>query len=568
MAIALSDRYLAFLARGVKSPNTVIEVALDSGPVRWGFHRQNIAGQTEVYLADGTYYADGSVSASGDNDLVPFNIRPILSTVSALQNKLDPKTGYSTRGQVSFTIVGRDNFKPLIRDEYLKNRRVTVRDGFLGLPYADYPATFTGKIVDWNRKGDELTITAQDDLVDASKKLPVENAAKTQTLDYRNTNPADIMTNLLLTQLGMAAGLVNSTQFGTERDTWLSGWKFDRVLTEPVAANELLNELQQETNSFVFHDGEKVNFKVFAPPLPGQTVEVYTDEKDILHGSLSCKSGYKDAFYNRVVVYYDYDESGSDGEPNFESAVIAADSASQGSGEWDEVSSKVIKSKWMRSYTFTQPSNITGAVIYHASRNNGAGTGTLAYTASTQSLTWTPQGGGVGEAVKVTQDGKYQVFGADRTKWVRVVIIFASLPVGNQSDAITLTALSGANHAAALAGKILNRYRDPASIVSFDVDISKAGYGGVLIKPTDLKDLTTDEASEHGDLTWTAERVMLTSVRPDMGKGVVHLEAIETRQYRRYGFIAPAGYPDYGSATDAQKEYAYIRDAAPQYHIW
>ena len=45
--------------------------------------------------------------------------------------------------------------------------------------------------------------------------------------------------------------------------------------------------------------------------------------------------------------------------------------------------------------------------------------------------------------------------------------------------------------------------------------------------------------------------------------------------YRRYGFIASAGHPDYGSATAAEKLYAFIGDASNEvgagddgYYIW
>ena len=149
--------------------------------------------------------------------------------------------------------------------------------------------------------------------------------------------------------------------------------------------------------------------------------------------------------------------------------------------------------------------------------------------------------------------------------YIRVVVTYASLAGTNESDTITITALNGEGYATTLANKLLSRYRDPASIVSFDVGIRKAGYGGVFIKPTDFKDLTTDEAGEKGDLTWTAERVMLTSVRPDMGKGVIHLEALEARQYRRPAFISPASHTaDYDAATAAQKEYAFIGNASNQ----
>lgn len=310
MAITLTAAYLAELKKGTNTPNVILDVALDSGTLKWGY------------------------STGGFSDVLP-----ILKAVGSLQNKLDPKGGYATRGEISVVITGRDNFKDLIKDDYLKNRRVTRKDGFVvsGFQYSDYAATYSGKIIDWSRKGDQLTLVIADDMVDTAVKIPTENSTKTQYLDYTNSgagmNPVDIMTDILLTQLGIASGYVDSAQFTSERDLWLNSWKFSRVITEPRAAKQYLNELQAETNSFIVHDGEKISYKVFAPPMPGTSVEGWDDASNIIVDSFSQKSGYRDHFFNRIVFYYDFDESGSDKEENFEAAVIAVDSASQGSGE-------------------------------------------------------------------------------------------------------------------------------------------------------------------------------------------------------------------------------------------
>ena len=536
MAITLTSAFLAELKKNTNAPNVILEVALDSGTIKWG------------------------ATAGGFSDVLP-----ILKSVGSLQNKLDPKTGYSTRGQISVVITGRDNFKDLIKDEYLKNRRVTRKDGFVaaGFEYSDYAATFTGKVIDWSRKGDELTLVIGDDLqTEGTKKLPVENATKTQYLDYRNTNPVDIIQDILKTQLGISASHVDDTQFDGEQSTWLSGWAFDRVLTGPQQANKLLNELQTETNSFIVHDGEKISFKHFAPPMPGQTVEEWNDDNHILDKTFTQKSGYKDRFFNRVIVYYDYDESGSGKSLNYETAYIATDSSSQSSAEWDETKTKTIKSKWIRSYTYTQPSNITGVTIYHVSVSNGTGGGLLSYNQSTNALTWAAPGGGVGDAVTLDKDGSYQVFDVNKNKWVRVVVDVSALPGSNQNDTVTISALAGASYAAYLANKILARYRDPSAQVGFSIDLNNVAYDSEFIKPTDLKDLTTDEALGKGKDTWNSEPIMLTSVRPDFAGGKVQVEAMQTRMYLKYGFIAPASQPDWDSASDAEKEYAYIGDAS------
>ncbi len=544
MAITLSANYLAELTKGENKPDSILLVELDSGDVKWGFASDN-----------------------GFSDVLP-----IIKSVSSLQNKIDTKKAVSTRGSISFVITGRDNFKDLVKDEYLKNRRVTRKDGFIasGFAYSDYASTFTGLISELSRKGDELTVTVTDDLAEAQKKIPVANATKTQSIDYTNggagMNPVDIMQNIIKTQLGISASVVDDTKFDSEQATWLNGWLFSRVLTEPKEANKYFNELMIETNSFIIHDGEKISYKVFAPPVPGTSPEVWTDNDNILADSLSMKFGYSDHFFNRVDFLYDYDESGSDNDENYESIVIDNDTASQGSGQWNEIKTKTVKAKWIRSFTFAQPTNVTGVVIYHTSVNNGAGNGTLTFTfdgGGEHTLKWTPPGATIGEAVTISKDGKFQVFGADKTKSIRVVVTNGSLAGSSQTDTdITITALNGASYATSIARKILSRYRDPVATVSFEVDINNVAHNSEFIKPTDFKDLTTDEAADKGENTWTLNRMMITSMRPDFARGRVKVEAIETHMVRQYAFIGHAGRPDWDSATDADKEHAYIGDAA------
>lgn len=533
MAITLTTAYLAELRKGVNSPNVILELALDSGTLKFGYH------------------------SGGFPD-----VQPILKSVSSLQNKLDTKSGFATLGQVTFVITGRDNFRSLVKDNFLKNRRVTRKDGFAGLAYSDYAATFTGTILDWSRKGDELTITIADEAIKTTKKIPVENSTKTQKLDYRNTNPVDIMQDILKTQLGISTGFVDDTQFDSEQSLWISSWVFDRVLTSPKEAVKYLSELQQETNSFIVHDGEKITFKVFSPPVPGQAPDEWTDAEHVLSGSLSQKSGYKDGFFNRVIVYYDYDESGSDKEENFAAAVIAVDAASQSTAEWNEVKTKTIKSKWIRTLTYSAVSNITGVTLYNVSTANGLGAGTLAFNQVDNTLTWTAPGGTAGETVTLSKDGKFQVFDTDKTKYVRVIVETANLPVSSQNDTIAITALEGTDLAASLASQLLRRYRYPVSTVSFSVDINSVSKNGNYLKPTDIVDLTTDEASEKGEGAWDKTRLMITSLRPDFAGAKVKVEAIDTGMVKRYGFIAPAGYPDYGAATIGQRERAFIGRAS------
>ncbi len=539
----VTERFLEELRRGENRPNVVLELRLKGGTRFFGLH----GGRPGVihYYADGSYRADADIFAVG-SDTLHF-INPVLKSVSSLQNRIDPSKGFATRGELKAVISGRENFRSLISGEFLKNTPVVRKDGFMapGFTYADYTETFSGVISNWSRKGDELTLTIADTLADVGRlKLPVSQASGAQWLDYSRKHPVEIMKDLLVNRLGLDASTVDTLRFDKEGSLWLNGWSFNRVLTEPLEANRILNELQIETNSFIVHDGLRVNFKVFAPPVPGTVVEEWRDDTHIIENSFTQESGYRDKFFNRIVVYFDHKGHGDD-TGSFESAVIAADVASQDPSEWNEVSTKIIKSKWIRSLAQTQPVAITGAVISHVSKSNGAGSGVLAFTfdaGGSHSFQWTAPGDSAGSSVKVSSSGKYTLYSADTSRWVRIVVDYAGLPAQGASDTITIMPLNGLGMASQLAQKLLNRYRDPVSTISFEMDINNMVYGGDFIRPGDFKDITTDDASELGSSSWTKERVMITRVRPDMSRHRVRVEAVETKMYRRYGFVAPAGH--------------------------
>ena len=311
--------FLAELKKGVNTPNVIVEIALDGGTKKIGLH---VGGLTDVI--------------------------PALGKVPSLQNKIDTNKGFATRGKTTFTIMGRDNFKSMIATEYLKNRSVLFKQGFVvdGYAYADYFTYHRGIISDWSRNGEELTISVTDDLAAKGKikiPVPVDATLLTTLKSYQNTNPVDIILDIVKNQLGVPAAQVDTTNMEAERDDWIPSLMFERVLTEPREGNKYLNELQIEAGLFVFHNGEKVDLKIFAPKKPGQTLDIFTDDNTILRNSLQQQSGYPHHFHNRVIVYSDYDESGGDNISNYEYAAATNDAVSAGSGVWDEVSIKIIK---------------------------------------------------------------------------------------------------------------------------------------------------------------------------------------------------------------------------------
>jgi hypothetical protein len=543
MAITLTSAFLRELRKGNNRPTTIFEVTLDSGVRKFG-------------TGQGNGFSD---------------VEGVVVRHSTMQNKLDTQKGWSTRGRISFTISGKTLVQKLINSEYLKNRRVIRYDGFIadGFAYSDYAPSFDGKIVKWELDNNELKIFAVDDMYDCGQKIPAIAAGSNPdpaTVDYRNTNILDVVLDLLKDKAGIDPGKVDTTGIEAERDLWFAGRIIDRRLHKSEKIDKLINELQLIGNFFVLHDGEKITVKSFNPPLPGQTVEKWTDTVNLKEDSISCESGYESLFYNRIEVHFDYDESGDD-EPfiNFESAVVAIDSDSI--TQWGEEKTLEIKDRWTKSRTYTYTSNITGIVVYHVSKNNPAGstTGLITYNSTNETLQYTAPGGTIGEAVKVTKNGEYKILDSDATKSIRVVVTYGDLPVGNETDALTVTALGGLNHSIALAQNLLSRFRDPSVKVTAKVGINDVAYNSTFIKPTDLRDITTREVSEKGDLDWTDERCMLTSVRPNFGTMEIDVEFIETKFYLQYGFISPPGHTnDWDSASASEQEYAFVGDGSNQ----
>ncbi|MCK5344098.1 MAG: hypothetical protein KAR20_11880, partial [Candidatus Heimdallarchaeota archaeon] len=398
MPITFSANYLAEIRKLKNVPDIIALIELDSGDVKFGLHNQYV----------------GVTSA--------------LSNPSSFQNKIEPEKGYSTLGKFNFTIIGRENFKSLIKDEYLKNRRVTKYEGFVadGFVFGDYAKTYTGIISNWKREGDKLIISVADDMQPTTESTPEENETKTQYLDYSATNPVDIMTDLITTQASVDSGRVGLSQFTSERDLWLPGWEFQRILVEPEKIKDLLNELQESTNSFIVHDGELISYKVFSPLLPGQTVLELRDQHEILNDSMKQDSGYLELFHNRIVVYFDYDESGDDEEKNFDSIYDVTNADSQDPSQWDESRTKRIYSRWIKSFTFDQPSNITGLVLYHVSKSNGLTAGKVGHeikwNATNKTLTWTSPDGTEGITEIVEAEGRFDLYDANTRKFVRVIV--------------------------------------------------------------------------------------------------------------------------------------------------
>ena len=142
--MALSTKYLRELKeQGLKSRNIIVEIN---------------ANLTQ-FLADGTHIADGSITAVGSTGAAIkigqahggfSDVHAALKTVTSNQNTLDLKKGYSSRGNISFTIDSEEIVPGLIANNFLRNVDVIFKEGFIAddFEYSDYNIYFKGRIID------------------------------------------------------------------------------------------------------------------------------------------------------------------------------------------------------------------------------------------------------------------------------------------------------------------------------------------------------------------------------------------------------------------------------------
>jgi hypothetical protein len=99
----------------------------------------------------------------------------------------------------------------------------------------------------------------------------------------------------------------------------------------------------------------------------------------------------------------------------------------------------ILSSQRIYSKSATGISNITGVTVDDAP-GSANGAGTLAWDDAEELMTWTPNGGTAGEPVLVTEDGRYAIPGS--TGYLCITVDYSELPGSNQSDTITVGALS------------------------------------------------------------------------------------------------------------------------------
>ncbi len=176
----------------------------------------------------------------------------------------------------------------------------------------------------------------------------------------------------------------------------------------------------------------------------------------------------------------------------------------------------------------SQPVNVTGVTVHHASADCTAGAGTLNFTSSGTTLTWTPQGGAAGTPVNVGAGGSFTLEGDGGGESVRITVVAGELPVGNASD----TTINVSATLKAHAFPINTTLRPSALIEAQHSDITKY-YRTLGLKLGELGwDVLANDQNIRGSVMGAVETVEATAfdgsptalqpVRACSGKGRIY----------------------------------------------
>ena len=186
-------------------------------------------------------------------------------------------------------------------------------------------------------------------------------------------NAFDIMKTILLTDCGIAAGYVNSTEFDAQRDDNAGDVEVDlsAIISEPVKAEELYFELVDLMNckSWVAED-LKITIRRNLPNRPGRNYITLTDTSNIIFNSPKVDLN-QDSRVSRVSLYWDRTTIGKNDEPaDFARLDLAVDADAECVSEYNEIAEKEIFCRWlfpendteenMATFTKNHPSRLVG----------------------------------------------------------------------------------------------------------------------------------------------------------------------------------------------------------------
>jgi hypothetical protein len=215
-----------------------------------------------------------------------------IVSASGLGFNVSSLDGSANMSDVTVTIQDRGNAitadMPSIT---LEGKTATLKTGFVGQPYADFLTLFTGQVdrVNRNQDGNSYDFVCKDTRLAMKKIIYLTGDDGVNPTSQKNTkavvgHPLDIALDILLTQLALPGGSVDSVGFGNFRDLLFPGMIFEFHLQgAPEAKAFVESEIFKVLGGYLRITNTGVLTPVFFQPLPGAAGSVMSlGENDII----------------------------------------------------------------------------------------------------------------------------------------------------------------------------------------------------------------------------------------------------------------------------------------------
>ena len=177
-------------------------------------------------------------------------------------------------------------------------------------------------------------------------------SAKVQPVYHKQDNPFDIMTGLLQTDVGYAAGDIDLTAFTTTRDLPGVEPDFECFIKKPTKASEIYFELVDLCDSVSWQAEDlKITISHQLPNLPGRTYRAVTDDNAFIRDSIAVDLN-PDSRKSRVSLHWDVKGSGDPKQvEDYLKHNIAIDGEAESAEAFNEIAEEVLRARCISTGT-------------------------------------------------------------------------------------------------------------------------------------------------------------------------------------------------------------------------
>lgn len=188
------------------------------------------------------------------------------------------------------------------------------------------------------------------------------DAGVQQCLRYTAQRVDDILEDLLTTYGGIASSYLDTTNWATEFDNYMSFYLITALITEPESVAKLISQVQEQALCYIWWDERDALVKMKAIRGIDSDPQTLTDEANIIADSFAITEKPRERASQVWVYYNQSDFAGNINEPkSYLSQFVIADLDSETDVEYGEASIRTMYGRWIPTDALAR--NTAGKII-------------------------------------------------------------------------------------------------------------------------------------------------------------------------------------------------------------